>query len=237
MDVSRGQVKAFFKHYCQVALQSDRFDYSQMPCALPAGSKDSDRALLFVVTGCFAQGVTIGDWDEAEKKFVKICEDTELYRKMLRLTMAVRVIFAVAIGASTGERLGPDEHAFSIQTLKAVDDRACRWTKYALQTDSEAEAGRCDGKRLEVLIRLAMKDFSDTWKEVWATTDITPEECCCCLDEPVTIMFSSCGHACICSSCRTRLIVRHHGQTEKRRYNSAVIPCPLCRTEGPTVQI
>ncbi len=45
-------------------------------------------------------------------------------------------------------------------------------------------------------------------------------DCCVCLDEKVSVVFSPCGHYCCCEGCSIQLISQQSSKTE----------CPLCRT-------
>jgi hypothetical protein len=59
-------------------------------------------------------------------------------------------------------------------------------------------------------------------------------ECVICLDSRPTVTFLACSHTCICSGCRVKMLVKRHGQMPKRKYDSKVLSCPLCRGEGTT---
>jgi hypothetical protein len=235
MDVSQNQIKAVFEQIRRLNPRiPQRLGHIRKQLTLPPRLEESEHALAIVISEFLSQDLE-SEWDEVERNFLFLFEDAQLYRKMLRITMSTRTICTVGIcGSMASSLLGDDEIAFDIDTLKAIDDGSSM-ARYALQVHSDA----ClpDSKRLAVLINLAVKEFSDAWRDTWAATATMTEECCCCLAEPVSIKFASCDHSCICGSCRTKLIVKHHGQTEKRRYGSVSLPCPLCRCEGRTVQI
>ena len=48
--------------------------------------------------------------------------------------------------------------------------------------------------------------------------------CCVCLTKPPNVMFSNCGHLCLCEECNDRLNGNHN-------FEEGNLKCPMCRTE------
>ena len=48
--------------------------------------------------------------------------------------------------------------------------------------------------------------------------------CCVCLTKPPNVMFSNCGHLCLCEECNDRLNDNHN-------FEEGNLKCPMCRTE------
>ena len=48
--------------------------------------------------------------------------------------------------------------------------------------------------------------------------------CCVCLTKPPNVMFSNCGHLCLCEECNDRLNSNHNFEADN-------LKCPMCRTE------
>jgi hypothetical protein len=51
-------------------------------------------------------------------------------------------------------------------------------------------------------------------------TDKSEEQCCVCLDNKKCMVFTECGHLCVCHSCSTKLKI-----------------CPVCRKESKIVKV
>ena len=84
----------------------------------------------------------------------------------------------------------------------AVNERA-RW----LEEQAQEAARRQRAEDLRVNIRSTREDM-----------------CCVCLAKPPNVMFSNCGHLCLCEECNDRLNGNHN-------FEVGNLKCPMCRTE------
>ena len=84
----------------------------------------------------------------------------------------------------------------------AVNERT-RW----LEEQAQEAARRPRAEDLRVNIRSTREDM-----------------CCVCLTKPPNVMFSNCGHLCLCEECNDRLNGNHN-------FEEGNLKCPMCRTE------
>ena len=84
----------------------------------------------------------------------------------------------------------------------AVNERT-RW----LEEQAQEAARRPRAEDLRVNIRSTREDM-----------------CCVCLTKPPNVMFSNCGHLCLCEECNDRLNDNHNVEVGN-------LKCPMCRTE------
>ena len=84
----------------------------------------------------------------------------------------------------------------------AVNERT-RW----LEEQAQEAARRPRAEDLRVNIRSTREDM-----------------CCVCLAKPPNVMFSNCGHLCLCEECNDRLNGNHN-------FEVGNLKCPMCRTE------
>ena len=84
----------------------------------------------------------------------------------------------------------------------AVNERT-RW----LEEQVQEAARRPRAEDLRVNIRSTREDM-----------------CCVCLTKPPNVIFSNCGHLCLCEECNDRLNDNHN-------FEEGNLKCPMCRTE------
>ena len=84
----------------------------------------------------------------------------------------------------------------------AVNERT-RW----LEEQAQEAARRPRAEDLRVNIRSTREDM-----------------CCVCLTKPPNVIFSNCGHLCLCEECNDRLNDNHN-------FEEGNLKCPMCRTE------
>jgi len=72
-------------------------------------------------------------------------------------------------------------------------------------------------------------------QQVAAETEDEPSQtlprCLCCVSRNCDVVFTSCGHVVVCSSCVDKL----KQNLEWTEYENKLVECPLCRTMGPVV--
>ena len=101
----------------------------------------------------------------------------------------------------------------------AVNERT-RWLEEQVQDtvtllETRARRLREEIKRLE----------RPTVEDLQINIRITKEDMCCvCLAKPPNVMFSNCGHLCLCEECNDRLNSNHN-------FEVGNLKCPMCRTE------
>ena len=101
----------------------------------------------------------------------------------------------------------------------AVNERA-RWLEE--QAENAVTSLEAHVRRLrEEIERLKGQTVKNLKLNVKSTRE---DICCICLTKPPNVLFSNCGHLCLCEECNDRFDSNHNFEEGK-------LKCPMCRTE------
>ena len=101
----------------------------------------------------------------------------------------------------------------------AVNERT-RWLEEQAQDTVTLLEMRARRLRKEIK-RLERPRAEDLQINIRSTKE---DMCCVCLAKPPNLMFSNCGHLCLCEECNDRLNSNHN-------FEAGNLKCPMCRTE------
>ena len=120
----------------------------------------------------------------------------------LSINAPYKVYIVIGIYCHPGEQAVNqlDEEAINERVNQLVEERINQLAQNAVNERPRAED-------LRVNIRSTREDM-----------------CCVCLTKPPNVLFSNCGHLCLCEECNDRLNGNHN-------FEEGNLKCPMCRTE------